>query len=250
MTIIALTIFINKIILPRMKCITKYLPLESIDPEFFLKDCLVKSGTILTFILNVLGSNMDMQFITEEYSCAQYVVEYVNKTNRGISNLQRRIIEIMDENPELDIVEITRKMSVDLLNTVEMSSQEAAWFLLREPMYKSSVAVAYIPTVWPIDRERIRKTQKELEKLQLDATDFWKDNWFDKYEKRPENLEDVTLAQFVSKYYKNQKNQYVQRKIPKIMRSFRYDMSKNLVDYKREMVTLHIPFKNEERDVY
>ncbi|GFQ76929.1 ATP-dependent DNA helicase [Trichonephila clavata] len=77
------------------------------------------------FILNVLGANMDFQFIIE-HSYAAYVVEYVNKTNRGISNLQRKIIEVMDEHPEFDIVEITLKLSIDLLNAVEMTSQEAA----------------------------------------------------------------------------------------------------------------------------
>lgn len=41
------------------------------------------------FIFNLLRSNMDLQFITEEYSCAAYVVEYVNKTSRGISNLNK-----------------------------------------------------------------------------------------------------------------------------------------------------------------
>lgn len=41
------------------------------------------------FIFNILKSNMDIQFITEEYSCAAYVAEYVNKTNRGVSHLQR-----------------------------------------------------------------------------------------------------------------------------------------------------------------
>lgn len=102
------------------------------------------------FILNIISSNTDIQFITEEYSCAAYVVEYVNETKRGISNLQRQIITIMDEHPEFDIVEITRKMGVDMLNTVEITSQEAAWYLLREPISKSSVIVTYIPTVWPV----------------------------------------------------------------------------------------------------
>ena len=41
------------------------------------------------FIFNILKSNTDIQFITEEYSCAAYVVEYVNKTNKRISNLQQ-----------------------------------------------------------------------------------------------------------------------------------------------------------------
>lgn len=85
--------------------------------------------TFNPFVFNVLKSNMDFQIITEDYSCAAYVVEYVNKTNREISNLQRKITEVMKQNPEFDIVEITRKMSVDMLNTIEMSSQEAAWYL-------------------------------------------------------------------------------------------------------------------------
>jgi len=155
------------------------------------------------FVFNILRSNMDFQIITEEYSCAAYVVEYGNKTNRGVSNLQRKIIEIMKEHPEFDIVDITRKMSVDMLNSVEMSSQEAAWYLLREPMSKSSVVVIYINTVWPIERQRIRKTQKELSELDENSTDIWKEDWFDKYQRRPDELSDITLAQFVSKYYKN-----------------------------------------------
>ncbi|XP_031785833.1 uncharacterized protein LOC116417304 [Nasonia vitripennis] len=74
------------------------------------------------FVFHHLQSNTDFQIIQDEYACAAYVVEYVNKHNRGISTIQ-----IMDENPEFDIVKITRKMSVDVLNSVEMSAQEAAW---------------------------------------------------------------------------------------------------------------------------
>ncbi|XP_014218648.1 ATP-dependent DNA helicase PIF1-like [Copidosoma floridanum] len=33
----------------------------------------------------------------------------------------------MDEHPEFDIVEITRKIGIDILNNVEITSQEAAW---------------------------------------------------------------------------------------------------------------------------
>lgn len=73
---------------------------------------------------------MDFQFITEEYSCAQYVVDYViyDKTNRGISNLQQKLVEIMNENPDFDIIAATKKLSVNVLNSIEMSRQEAVWF--------------------------------------------------------------------------------------------------------------------------
>ncbi|KAE9522171.1 hypothetical protein AGLY_017431 [Aphis glycines] len=206
-------------------------------------------NTFNPFVFNVLKSNMDFQIITEEYSCAAYVVEYVNKTNRGISNLQRKIIEVMNENPEFDIVEITRKMSVDMLNTIEMSSQEAAWYLLRLPMSKSSVAVQYINTCWPIERQKIRKTQKQIDELDDDSTDIWKEDWHDKYQKRPEELEAISLAQFVSKYTKNKKGEFVRKKQPQVIRYRNYDMTQDYNEYRREMVTLHIPFRNEDTEI-
>lgn len=91
-------------------------------------------------------------------------------------------------------------MSVNILNTIEMSSQEAAWFLLREPMSKSTLKVEFIPTMWPQERHRIRKTEKEIERLPDDDTNIWKENCFEKYENRPAELEDVSLIQFVAWY--------------------------------------------------
>ncbi|GFU43929.1 ATP-dependent DNA helicase [Trichonephila clavipes] len=89
-----------------------------------------------------------------------------------------------------------------MLNHVEITSQEAAWYLLREPMSKCSTVVTTIPTMWPVDRQRIRKTQKALDEMGIgeDSTNIWRDNWFDKYEKRHQDLNDVTLAQFVANY--------------------------------------------------
>ncbi|XP_069968672.1 uncharacterized protein [Bactrocera oleae] len=192
---------------------------------------------------------MDFQFITEEYSCAQCVVDYVNKTNRGIRNLQQKLVEIMNENPDFDIIAATKKLSVNVLNSVEMSSQEAAWFLLLEPMSKASVSIDYIPTYCPQQRERIRKTLKELEQLDDDDMRIWKENWFDKYEKRPVELEDITLAQFVSRYNVTANGKVKLRKFPKILRYRNYDMGKEISEYKREMVTLHVPFRIEENDI-
>lgn len=55
--------------------------------------------------------------------------------------------------------------------------------------------------------------------------DIWKENWFDKYEKRPEDLQDVTLAQFVSKYYINNRGAYTVRTDKKIIRYRNYDIA-------------------------
>ncbi|GFY23276.1 helitron_like_N domain-containing protein [Trichonephila clavipes] len=130
------------------------------------------------FMLNIVHSNIDFQFITEEYSCAAYVVEYVNNTNRGVSDLQRKIIETMNEHPEFDIIDVTQNISVNIINHNEITCQEAAWYLLHEPMSKCSTLIVYIPAVWPIERQRIRKTMKELSESEDDCTDGWKENWF------------------------------------------------------------------------
>lgn len=203
------------------------------------------------FILNCLGSNTDIQFIIEEYSCAAYVVEYVNKTNRGISNLQRKIITTMNEHPEFDFVEITRKLSIDMLNAVEITSQEAAWYLLRLPMSLSSVAVLYLPTVWPIERQRLKKTIDQMEKEEIDddSTDVWKTNLFEKYEKRPVELEDLSLARAAANYTVVNTTWKRRQVGPRIIRYRNYDMAAEVDEYKREMVTLYLPFRNEELEI-
>lgn len=198
-------------------------------------------NTFNPFVLHHLKSNMDFQIILDKYACATYIVEYINKHNRGISNLQRQIIDLMEEHPEFDIVDITKKMSFDILQSVEMTAQEAAWYLLREPTTKSSEVTVYIPTVFPTERKR--------EALDDDCTNVLNENWFDKYEKRPEELRDVTLAQFVAHYYPNKKGTYSKRDTARIIRYRNYDMADNYNDYRREMVLLHVPFQSEENDV-
>ncbi|GFR10858.1 ATP-dependent DNA helicase [Trichonephila clavata] len=116
-------------------------------------------------------------------------------------------------------------------------------------MSKNSTIIVYIPTVWPIERQRIKKTMKELSELDDDCIDIWRENWFDKNEKRYEDLEDISLAQFVSKYYKNNKGEYAKRDEPRVIRYRNYDMATDFNEYKREMLTLHIPFRHEEANI-
>ncbi|CAH2233636.1 jg3726 [Pararge aegeria aegeria] len=204
--------------------------------------------TFNPFVLHHTNSNMSIQIIHDDYSCAAFVAKCARRSNRGISDLQCRILEAM-EHPEFDITEITRHISVDIFNSIEMSAQEAAWYLLREPMAKSSIATVYIPTVHPAERQRIRKTLSALNAMDDDYSDICKENWFDKYEKRPAYLGKVTFAQFVAKYCKNNKGEYIERKEAKVIRYRNYEMVEHFNDYRREMVLLHIPFRSEDKDI-
>lgn len=59
----------------------------------------------------------------------------------------------------------------------------------------------------------------------------------------------VTLAQFVANYSVRSDGSYEKRKKPRIIRYRNYDMGQDLNDYKRKMISLHYPFRNEEAEI-
>lgn len=132
-----------------------------------------------------------------------------------------------------------------------MSSQEAAWYLLRLGMSESSRKVEYVATVWPHERQRVVKSRKEMDEQNLneEATDVWKDSVFDRYAARPASMRNVCLADFVTRFYRKKAGgEYSQRTVSRVLRYRRYPMD-DLNNYKREMVTLYYPFVDEENEL-
>ncbi|KAH7959797.1 hypothetical protein HPB49_013929 [Dermacentor silvarum] len=97
------------------------------------------------------------------------------------------------------------KLGFKMLKAVEMSAQESAWTLLRQEMSESSIRITYIAACLPEEHTRVRKTRAQMEAAGLDAasTDVWKFGVFRRYENRPDNLQDVCLADFVAHYNVN-----------------------------------------------
>lgn len=96
--------------------------------------------------VDILRANIDIQVILDHYACTSYVVDYVNKADRGISNVHKAIIKIMQENPERQYVQALKALRVTMLKAIEMWTQEAEWFLLKQEMSDKSRNVKYIPT--------------------------------------------------------------------------------------------------------
>lgn len=105
-------------------------------PTIFLKRAMNELWTnpFNPWIAQKLRSNMDRQFILDVHSCACYLVDNVNKSNRGISGLHRELIFLQEQYPDQDYTALLKKVSLKRLNSVEMCGQEAAWYLLRLPM--------------------------------------------------------------------------------------------------------------------
>ncbi|XP_077537575.1 uncharacterized protein LOC144149774 [Haemaphysalis longicornis] len=165
-----------------------------------------------------------------------------------MSNLHKAVSDMIEEKGEMGYPEVLKALGLNMLKVVEMSAQEAAWFLLRQDISEKSRAVIYIPTCFPEERVRVRKTNKELEHLPPSSTDVWRENVIDEYQRRPEELKDVSLAEFVSAYTKNREGQYQLRRTECVIR-YRHYSQDDALNYQREQVLLHVPFRNEDLEV-
>ncbi|CAH0404007.1 unnamed protein product [Chilo suppressalis] len=230
------------------------------------------TNTFNPYLAGEVNSHIEIQFILDEYSCAEYVAQFVNRSARGMGDLRRELTTMMQEHPDRDYTGQLEALSIKLLNAVEMTAQEAAWYLLRKPMSEASRQIVYIPTVWPTERQCCRKRRQQMDRegIDGDSTDVWTKNIIQRYEERPASLEQVYLAEFAS-WYDNAKDdvpvdddedsdavpqtktsraskEYRRRQLGRVIRYRRYDIDET-DNYKREMVLLYVQFRNEMTEI-
>jgi len=112
---------------------------------------------------NILGlhrANMDIQFILDAYACCSYIINYINKSNRGVSQLLR---EAMTETSH-GSVSVKRKLQhlgSKFINATEISAQEAAYNILGLLLSEASEGNVFINTCHPDKRVRIVRSNRE-----------------------------------------------------------------------------------------
>lgn len=122
--------------------------------EIYINPCCLK-------MLGLHKENMDIQFIFDPFSCAHYIVNYINKSDRCLSQLLHdAVIEVKKGNKS--IRESLRAVGNVLMNASEISAQEAVYSLIHLPMTKASEAdiILYINTSPPNERVHILKSKK------------------------------------------------------------------------------------------
>jgi hypothetical protein len=80
---------------------------------------------------------MDIQFVLDVYACAMYIVSYVSKAQKGMSDLLRNACAEAKEGNST-IKQQVRDIGNKFLNSIEISAQEAVYIILQLPMRKSS----------------------------------------------------------------------------------------------------------------
>ncbi|CAG5040107.1 unnamed protein product [Parnassius apollo] len=142
---------------------------------------------------------MDIQFILDPFACAVYIVDYINKADRGMSRL---LCEALDEAKKgnKSVKDSLRIVSNVFLNSSEISAQEAIYVLTGLPLSRASEAAMYINTSLPQERVHILKSYLELQSLEPDSSDIFQKDIIDYYSKRPLSLENISLSHFVAYY--------------------------------------------------
>lgn len=148
-------------------------------------------------LLKSWQANLDIQFITDGYACGTYIVSYVSKGQRGMSNLLRQACEEARQN-DSNIRQQVRRIGNKFLSHVEIGAQEAAYLVLQIPLRHTSRSVTFINTTPIEDRVVLLKPMHALEELKNDSTDVESGNIVKLYQQRPKVLEGICLADFVS----------------------------------------------------
>ncbi|XP_077557686.1 uncharacterized protein LOC144172967 [Haemaphysalis longicornis] len=119
---------------------------------------------------------------------------------------------MIEEEGEMGYPEVLKAVGLNMLKAVQMSAQEAAWILLGQDMSEKS------------------------------------ENVIDEYQRRPEELKDVRLAEFVSAYTKNREGQYQLHRTECVIR-YRHYSQEDALNNQREQVLLYFPFRNEHLEI-
>ena len=148
-------------------------------------------------LLNTWKANMDIQFVLDPYACAVYILSYITKGQRGMSKLLEKASQEASAGNK-DIVNKVRHIGNKFLNAVEISAQEAVYLVLQMPLTRSSREVQFINTSNPDERTFLLKTLDKIKELPDNSTDIESDNLIKRYQRRPQKLQNICLADFVA----------------------------------------------------
>ncbi len=79
--------------------------------------------------LHACRANMDIQFVLDVYTCAMYIVSYISKAQKGMSELLRKACAEAREG-NANTKQQVRDIGNNFLNSVEISAQEAVYIIL------------------------------------------------------------------------------------------------------------------------
>ena len=155
-------------------------------------------------VLRVWQTNMDIQYVTNAYACVMYFASYVLKAEKGMGELLKLAAkEVHQGNTRQQL----NKLGSVFLTNREVSAQEAVYRVLSMPLRRCSRSTIFLNTHDKKSRDSLMLPFTHLQKLDDDDENVYSKNVTDRYAARPQNLEDMSLAEFAANYtYKQETN--------------------------------------------
>ena len=220
-------------------------------------------------------ANMDVQFVLNAYACVMYVASYIMKTDRAMGVLLKQVAaEVRTDELRAQL----RKIGSAFLDHREVSAQEAAYRVLSMPMKQLSRSVVFVDTNAKKERIAVLKSDDMLKQLDDDDPNVFQKSLIDRYQHRPEQIRDMCLAEFASKYCTsyNAKNDSVdtdalpddisqasnkkitltsgfgqmhERNKPAVIRFRKYNKDSDASNWYRAKLMLYFPWYDEDIDL-
>ena len=151
-------------------------------------------------ILKVNQSNMDIQFVLDEYACCAYILGYLTKNESGLSRLLHEI-EVESQKYGHSPEEKIKKFARALDNSREVSRPEVVYRMLGLHFCESTRTHTFIQSSHPKNRDGLLKDKATLDQL-ADDEDAFQNNPVDYYINRPDGPEydNLSLAEFFRDY--------------------------------------------------
>lgn len=142
-------------------------------------------------------ANLDIQFIQDPYACVSYIVSYISKGQRGLSNLLSDACQEA-KRKDSDIRQQVRRIGNQFLSHVEIGAQEAAYLILQMHLRQSTREVVFIDTNPADQRTVLLKSFTALKELPSSSTNVESDTILKRYIRRPREMIQYCYADFVS----------------------------------------------------
>ena len=219
-------------------------------------------------------ANMDIQFVLNAYACVMYVASYMMKSERAMGELLRNVAK---ENRTDEMKLQLRKVGSAFLTHCEVSAQEAVYRILSMPMKQLSRTVVFVDTNPKTNIIGILKDLNAISQLDDGDTNVFQKSLIDRYEHRPNTLDQMCLAEFAANYvtsYKCEENDDVlpndetvelcenskiklrdgygtmyKRRREAVIRFTRFNKDKEPSNYYRAKLVLYYPWRNEDIDL-
>ena len=169
------------------------------EPRIFLKrrPCESRINGYMKNLIHVYKANHDIQFCLNSYAVVMYIVNYIQKVDRGVSLGLKKINE-MYKKKKMSLHDEIKSIGDVFLKYSEISIQECIYMLLGFHMTSASRLVTVVSTKSREERLRVLKKAFALADLDDDSDDIYCADHYDNYKNRPDILFDWTFAEFIT----------------------------------------------------